>query len=109
MLRKAGILLPVLLGAVCMAQPLAAQSGTEWTVEGELGASVFFGNRNQSILTSRAKMERAKSGYEFSIKGDFAYGEATDESGNAFVNKRSWSVGGNVDYTPFSRVNPFIF
>jgi len=109
MMRKLGFSFVALVGWLCVAHPIAAQSAVQWTVEGELGASVFFGNRDQATLTSRAQLERADSSYEFSTKADFAYGEATDEAGTTFVNKRSWSVGSNVDYHPFSRVSPFIF
>ena len=109
MMRKLGFSFVALVGWLCVSHPIAAQSAVQWRLEGELGASVFFGNRDQTTLTSRAQVERADSSYEFSIKADFAYGEATDDVGAAFVNKRSWSVGSNVDYHPFSRVNPFIF
>ena len=109
MLRKVGFWFVVLVGTAGVAHPVAAQSTVQWAVQGELGASIFFGSRDQATLTSRAQMERADSSYEFSTKADFAYGEATDEAGTTFVNKRSWSVGSNVDYHPFSRVNPFIF
>ena len=113
MLRKVGLWVVVLGGTAGVAHPVAAQSTAQstvqWTVQGELGASIFFGSRDQATLTSRAQMDRADSTYEFSAKADFAYGEASDETGNTSVNKRSWSVGSNVDYHPFSRVSPFIF
>ncbi len=109
MMRQLVFQLGVMFGLVGVAHPIAAQSAVQWTVEGELGASVFFGNRHQTTLTSRAQMARADSSYQFSTKVDFAYGEASDDAGNAFVNKRSWSLGSNVDYHPFSRVNPFVF
>ncbi len=109
MIRQLGFSFVATVGWLCAAHPIAAQSAVQWRVEGELGASVFFGNRDQATVTSRAQMERADSSYEFSTKADFAYGEATDDAGVAFVNKRSWSVGSNVDYHPFSRVSPFIF
>ena len=111
--RKLGSSLVTLVGLMAVTHPAlaqaTAQSAVQWTVQGEVGASVFFGNRDQTTLTSRAQMERADSSYEFSTKADFAYGEAEDDAGTAFVNKRSWSVGSNVDYHPFSRVSPFIF
>ena len=110
-MRKFGYLLLVMIGSWGAVHPVAAQATTQsavqWTVQGEVGASVFFGNRDQTTLTSRAQMERADSSYEFSAKADFAYGEAEDDAGNAFVNKRSWTVGSNIDYHPFSRINPF--
>lgn len=101
---SAGILMLGLLSSAALEGQTA-----QWVVEGELGASVFFGNRDQTTLTTRAQMERADSSYEFTAKADFAYGEATDDAGTDFVNKRSWSVAGNIDYHPFSRVNPFVF
>jgi hypothetical protein len=52
-----------------------------------------------------------RKGRLFELENDlsFLYGEATGEAGNTFVNKRSWSVGSNLDYRGFSRMNPYLF
>jgi hypothetical protein len=80
-----------------------------WSFEGELGASVFFGNTDQTTVSSRAATTRADSTYEFESDASFIYSEATGETGNAFVAKRSWDVQTGLDYHPYARVSPFVF
>lgn len=100
----------VLLGLFLLVPPSGvAQEVGEWTGEGELGASVFFGNTDQTTVTTRAATSRADSTLEFSAQASFNYGEATDELGDDFVVKRSWDVAADLDYHPFARVSPFIF
>lgn len=78
-------------------------------MEGELGASVFFGNTEQTTVTTRAAASRADSTYEFSTQANFNYGEATGPDGDAFVAKRSWELSTSYDYQPYGRVSPFVF
>jgi len=78
-------------------------------VEGELGASVFFGNTEQSTFTTRASTSRADSTLELSAQVLFNYGESSTESGEDFVSKRSWDLQGSLDYHPLARFSPFIF
>ena len=81
----------------------------DWSLESEVGASVFFGASDQTTVATR--IEVAREGPRFEVEGDasFLYGEATDNEGETFVNKRSWSLGSNLDYRGFSRVNPYGF
>ncbi|MEX2526290.1 MAG: DUF481 domain-containing protein [Gemmatimonadota bacterium] len=96
------------LAALAFVQPSAAQE-RNWELESELGATLSFGNTRQSDLLARSAFERADSTYEFAVNGRFIYGEAADEGGDSFVNKRGWLVASNLDYRPFSLVSPFVF
>jgi len=87
----------------------SAQEESPWAAEGELGASVFFGNTEQATVATRAATERADSAYEFGSQISFTYGEATDNDGNSFVSKRSWSLESSLDWRPFERLSPFFF
>ncbi len=89
----------------------AAQSATppDWAVEGEVGASVFFGASDQTTVAAKLGVARAGRAFELESGLSFLYGEATDGEGTTSVNKRSWSVESNVDYRGFSRVNPYLF
>lgn len=102
-----------LTGAMLVAAPtsLAAQDeGGAWKLDGELGASLFFGASEQTTTTFRAAAERKSSLLEFSLGGEFAYGEAQDPaSGDSFVNKRSWAASTALDYKPEGKVSPFLF
>lgn len=95
-------LLPVWIPAPALAQ------GADWAWETELGASVFFGNRSQTTVTSRVAVERADSAYEMASDVAFSYGESTDEGGGSFVHKRAWLGGMNLQYGPNSRLSPFL-
>lgn len=98
----------VALAAGLAAPPVRAQEDGPWTVSGELGASLFFGNTNQATLTSRLSGELADSARELSTDAGFTYGEATDEDGDDFVIKRSWEVGLTYDHHPLQRWSPFV-
>lgn len=81
----------------------------DWSFEGEVGASVFFGASDQTTVATKLNVDR--KGRHFEVENDlsYLYGEATTEDRNTFVNKRSWSVATNADYQGFSRVNPYFF
>jgi hypothetical protein len=81
----------------------------EQGIEGEVGASFFFGNTNQTSVTTRGGFERGDSLYEFSTDVTFNYGEATNVEGLTFVNKRSWISRVSLDFRPLERVSPFFF
>jgi hypothetical protein len=87
----------------------AAQEESPWKSEAELGASLFFGNTSQATFTTRLATESADSAREIGLHGNLTYGEASDDQGEAFVNKRSWKLGASLDYRPFQRVSPFLF
>ena len=81
-----------------------------WRLEGEIAASLFFGNTSQATVNLRSALERADSLRELGVDGSFTYGEATDpETERAFVTRRSWAAGGSYDHRPLARLSPFLF
>lgn len=92
------------------AAPVAAQDAERpWKLNGELGASVFFGASEQTAVLSRANYELTDPRWEFGIAGSFDYGEADDPDDGRFVNKRAWSAQMSTDYLPSGRFSPFVF
>jgi len=81
----------------------------DWTVESEVGASVFFGASDQTTVATKLALARKGSRFELENVLSYLYGEATDVEGNTSVNKRSWAVESNLDYRGFARVNPYVF
>ncbi len=105
-----GISAVLLLVVLASWTPVAsAQEESPWSLEGELGGSIFFGNTDQTTITTRAATSRADSTLEFGAEASFIYGEATGDDGNAFVAKRSWNVSSSLDYRPYGRLSPFVF
>lgn len=97
-----GTLLALALPGILIAQ----EAEPELTVEGEVGASVFFGNTDQTTVTTRTAVDWAGDPWAAQAGASFAYGEATDDEGRSFVNKRSWGFDAAADYTGFGRVSP---
>lgn len=85
---------------------LPAQEDDALTGEGEVGASFFFGNTDQTTVNTRASVEWRPELWTFQGGATFGYGEATDDEGASFVSKRSWIVDAGADYTGFGRVSP---
>ncbi len=81
----------------------------EWTVEAEVGASIFFGATDQTTVATELGLNRESRLFELQNNFAFLYGEATDDEGESSVTKRSWELKGNVDYQGFSWVNPYVF
>lgn len=81
----------------------------DWDVEAEAGASIFFGNTSQTTINTRLSTSRADSTYDLSTQSSFAYGEAENEAGEAFVVKRAWDLEVSLDWHPFARLSPFVF
>ncbi len=79
-----------------------------WSAEGELGGTVFFGNRDQTQIAARLQLERSDSLFESSSDFRFTYGEAEDSEGVKQVNRRSWSAASNLDFRPEERWRPFV-
>jgi hypothetical protein len=89
--------------------PVSAQDGSdEWKVEGELGGSFFFGNREQIQFATRAEVERADSLFESATELRFAYGEAENQDGVREVNRRAWMAASALDFRPLERWRPFV-
>jgi hypothetical protein len=94
------VLLALILPTVALSQ--------KRRIEGEVSGSVFFGNTEQTLASTRAQYERSDSGFTFRTIGRFNYGELTPPLGSTIVNKRSWETGANYDYHPFADFTPFI-
>ncbi len=81
----------------------------DWRFESEVGASVFFGASDQTTVAMNLGVDRESARFELENQLSYLYGEASNESGTTFVNKRSWAAASNLDYRGFSRVNPYVF
>jgi hypothetical protein len=79
-----------------------------WDVKGELSASLFFGNTQQSVVTTHSSVSHADSSFELGADARFTYGEARDANGVSFVSQRSWFGALNGDFRPFDTWSPFV-
>lgn len=80
-----------------------------WSLDAEVGASLFFGATDQVTLLSRARYELEVPSWELGLGGAYDYGETTDPDDGRFVSQRAWSVQVNADYMPSGRFSPFLF
>ena len=87
----------------------AAPPPVEWALETEIGASLFFGASDQTTVATELGINRESQRFELQSDLSFLYGETTDSEGESSVTKRSWEVGGNLDYQGFTWVNPYVF
>jgi hypothetical protein len=101
------IAVAAVVASAVAASPGAAQETGPWKIEGEIGASLFFGNTSQTTVGTRVAAARADSAREVAVDGIFTYGEASDPDGESFVNKRSWAAGATYDHRPYARWSPF--
>jgi hypothetical protein len=109
-LKRSLLFLAVIPALGLAASPAPAQDDARrFRFETELGASLFFGNTEQVTFTNRSQASRADSVMEVALGWNVTYGEATDESGDTFVNRRSWITMGSLDFRPHSRLTPFLF
>lgn len=104
----------VLILAAIAALPgaLSSQESPEpdhWKVEGEVGASVFFGSTSQTAVNTRLGLGTQDQPQEFQLDAAFIYGEVSTPEGLRRVHKRSWKVGSSLDALPDARFSPFIF
>lgn len=104
---KRSLLVLVLLSTLPTA-PLVAQDDRDWTIGGELGASVFFGASRQTAIIFRSAYEHTADRWDFAAQGSFNYGEAETQEGSTRVNKRAWSSEMSLDYETGSFA-PFVF
>ena len=104
------LLIPLLFS---FASPLLGQEeappAREWTGTGEVGASIFFGASDQTTVAVALGLDRTSPRFQWENELSYLYGEASNDVGETFVNKRSWAVGSNLDYRGFSWVNPYVF
>jgi hypothetical protein len=85
------------------------ESSIIWRFESEVGAAIFFGASDQTTVAMKVGIDGENGRFKLENDLSYLYGEASGESGSTFVNKRSWSVGTNLDYKGFSRMNPYLF
>jgi hypothetical protein len=81
----------------------------EWSVEAELGGSVFFGATEQTTVATEIGVVRESPRFQLKNDASFLYGEASEKEAGSSVNKRSWEVATNLDYRGFSWLNPYVF
>ncbi len=109
----AGILAFLLMTSpgITQAQPpdAAAPPPVDWTIETEVGASVFFGSKDQTTVATELGINRESELFELDGEVHYLYGEASDDAGENFVNKRSWDLAANLAYQGFSWLNPYVF
>ncbi|WP_405282362.1 DUF481 domain-containing protein [Gaopeijia maritima] len=113
--RRGGVALwAAAAAAVAVAFAPAAGAGQEgddespWTLEGEVGTSLYFGASDQTAFLINGGAEHESDDVVFGGEAGFEYGEARVLEGEPYVNKRSWSSKLNLDYAPDDRINPFL-
>ena len=79
-----------------------------WEFEVEVGGTLFFGNRDQSIVATRTEIAWADANVESTVDLRFTYGESTDGEGVSEVNRRSWLVDSALDFRPGGLWRPFV-
>jgi len=104
--------LHALIGAAALAallttaRPLAAQE-LGWTAKSDASVSLFFGNTEQRVVTTHGSVGHADSTFELQTDLRFSYGEASADSGERIVSKRSWFASVSFNHQPFTRFSPF--
>ncbi len=100
-------LLAILILPLAMPEAVFAQRAP-WSVEGQLGGSFFFGNRDQTNFSTRAEIQRADSLFESSTEFRFLYGTQTNDDGITSVSARSWGAASQLDFRPDAPWQPFV-
>lgn len=85
-----------------------AQEASDWRTRAEFGASVFFGNTSQTVVTTTASAERTSAALGLASRMTFTYGEATDADGNTRVNNRAWNIGTDLNFNTSTPLNAFM-
>ena len=96
----------LLLATLPFAAPASAQEAG-WDGEAEMGANVFFGNQDQSLVNARLELGHADSTWDLSGSGRYTWGKSTDADGESRLTHRSWNLNGTADYLPFATVSYF--
>jgi len=86
-----------------------AMDPVDWSVESEVGASVFFGATDQTTVATELGLSRESPLFELQTGFAVLYGETSNNEGKNTVNKRLWEVTANLGYRGFSWVNPYVF
>jgi hypothetical protein len=80
----------------------------DWSVEAEVGGSVFFGNRPQTQFTAKSEIERSDPLFESNTQFQFTYGVSENNDGVVTVSRRSWTALSSLDFRPEDRWRPFV-
>jgi len=75
-------------------------SPAEWSGSTDLGSSLYWGSRSQSIITTDGEIERSTDLFDLKLDVSFVYGESEDGEGIPLVSKRTWDIELNTDYEP---------
>lgn len=94
--------------AVGMAQEAAGTDAMpRWRGQADLGASFFFGNTEQTLVTTRTAAAYRTARLEIANEASFTYGEVTTQERDEQVNRRSWLVKLGASFHPREHVSPF--
>lgn len=97
-----------LLALLALPATLVAQDDKAWSLESEMGVSVFYGASDQSLVTLGSDYDYEADWLEFASTVGFDYGESTESDGTRNVKKRAWNAGMTLDYQPAGRFSPFL-
>lgn len=97
----------VALLALSTASTRASAQEAGWDGEAEVGANVFFGNQDQSLVNARLELGHADSTWDLSGSSRYTFGKSTDAEGDSRLTHRSWNLGGTADHRPFAPVSYF--
>lgn len=89
------------------AEPARGQD-RNWAAKGELGASAFFGNTSQAAVTAALSGDVGRGLLHLNGRTGFAYGRATNEAGETFMNKRAWDIAVRLDFDPDTPLGAFV-
>lgn len=84
------------------------ETGLDWTLEAELGGTVFFGNKSQSQFTSKTELEVVLARVELGTEIEFTYGISENKQGETVVSRRNWNVDHALDFRPEALWRPFL-
>ena len=108
MTRWMVVLLLAALPTAARAQEAPEQTEPKgWRGQADLGASFFFGNTEQTLITTHALAAHEARSLELTGEGWFTYGEVTTEAGTEQVNRRSWLLKLGAGFEPMEHVSPF--
>lgn len=97
----------VLLCAGTAATPASAQQ-LGWTGQADGGASFFFGNTRQWVVTAHSKLTHLDSTLEMRAEARLGYAQTKTDSGLTVLSSRSWLGSFGLDYHPLDRWSPFM-
>ena len=78
-----------------------------WRGQADIGASVFFGNTEQTLISTRTSAAHASDAVEIAGEASFTYGEVSTEEKDVEVSRRSWLVKLAAAFRPMEHLSPF--